>query len=149
MIEWLSLSLWSTLVFPTPVLLPGKSHGRRSLVGYRPWGCSSWTRLSDLTLTFHFHALEKEMATYSNVFAWRIPGIGEPGGLMSMESHRVGDDWSDLAAAAACAITAESLFPCLDFVRFYLYDTGMLLTASKPTFFFSMYNSYRSISPSI
>ena len=49
----------------------------------------SQTRLSDFTFTFHFHALEKEMATHSSVLAWRIPGIGEPGGLPSMESHRV------------------------------------------------------------
>ena len=58
-------------------------------------------RLSDFTFTFHFHALEKEMATHSSVLAWRIPGTGEPGGLMSMGSHRVGHDWSDLAAVAA------------------------------------------------
>ena len=50
------------------------------------------TRLSDFTFPFHFHALEKEMATYSNVLAWRIPGMGEPGGLPSMGSHRVGYD---------------------------------------------------------
>ena len=50
----------------------------------------SWTRLSDFTFTFHFHALEKEMATHSSVLAWRIPGTGEPGGLPSMGSHRVG-----------------------------------------------------------
>ena len=61
----------------------------------------SRTRLSDFTFTFHFHALEKEMATHSRVLAWRIPGTGEPGGLLSMGSHRVGHDWSDLAAAAA------------------------------------------------
>ena len=61
----------------------------------------SRTRLSDFTLFFHFHALEKEMATHSSVLAWRIPGTGEPGGLPSMRSHRVGHDWSDLAAAAA------------------------------------------------
>ena len=48
------------------------------------------TRLSDFTFTFHFHALEKEMATHSSVLAWRIPGTGEPGGLPSMGSHRVG-----------------------------------------------------------
>ena len=47
-------------------------------------------RLSDFTFTFHFHALEKEMATHSSVLAWRIPGMGEPGGLPSMGSHRVG-----------------------------------------------------------
>ena len=58
----------------------------------------SRTRLSDFTFTFHFPALEKEMATHSSVLAWRIPGIGEPGGLPSMGSHRVGHDWSDLAA---------------------------------------------------
>ena len=61
----------------------------------------SWTRLSDFTFTFHFHALEKETATHSSVLAWRIPGTGEPGGLPSLESHRVGHDWSDLAAAAS------------------------------------------------
>ena len=58
------------------------------------------TWLSDFTFTFHFHALEKEMATHSSVLAWRIPGMGEPGGLLSMGSHRVRHDWSDLAAAA-------------------------------------------------
>ena len=63
----------------------------------------SWTWLSDFTFTFHFPALEKEMATHSSVLAWRIPGTAEPGGLPSLGSHRVGHDWSDLAAAAAAA----------------------------------------------
>ena len=58
----------------------------------------SRTRLSGFTFSFHFHALEKEMATHSSVLAWRIPGTGEPGGLLSMGLHRVGHDWSDLAA---------------------------------------------------
>ena len=49
----------------------------------------SWRRLSDFTFTFHFHALEKEMAAHSSVLAWSIPGMGEPGGLPSMGSHRV------------------------------------------------------------
>ena len=61
----------------------------------------SQTRLSAFTFTFHFHALEKEMATHSSVLAWRIPGMGEPGRLLSMGSHRVGHDWGDLAAVAA------------------------------------------------
>ena len=52
----------------------------------------SQTRLSDFTLTFHFHALEKEMATHSSILAWRIPGMGEPGELLSMGSYRVGHD---------------------------------------------------------
>ena len=60
----------------------------------------SRARLSDFTFTFHCHALEKEMATHSSVPAWRIPGTGELGGLLSMGSHRVGHNWSDLAAAA-------------------------------------------------
>ena len=83
---------------PTPVLLPGKSHGWRSLVGCSPWGREE----SDTTEQLHFHfslsSLEKEMATHSSVLAWRIPGTGEPGGLPSMGSHRVGHNWSDLAA---------------------------------------------------
>ena len=58
----------------------------------------SGTRLSDFPFTFHFHALEKEMVTQSSVLAWRIPGMGKPDGLPSMGSHRVGHDWSDLAA---------------------------------------------------
>ena len=62
----------------------------------------SRTWLSDFYFSFHFLALEKEMATHSSVLAWRIPRTGKPGGLPSMGSHRVGHDWSDLAAAAAC-----------------------------------------------
>ena len=77
---------------PTPVLLHGKSHGRRSLAGCSPWGREELDRLSDFMFTFHFHALEKEMATHSSVLAWRIPGMVKPGGLPSMGSHRVGHD---------------------------------------------------------
>ena len=131
---------WRRQWQPTPVLLPGDSHGWRSLVGCSPWGreesntterlhfhfslsyigegngnplqCSclenprdgvAWwaavygvaqsrTRLNDFTFTFHVHALEKEMATHSSVLAWRIPGVGEPGGLLSLGSHGVGHD---------------------------------------------------------
>ena len=57
------------------------------------WVTKSWTQLSDFTFTFQFHALEREMATHSSVLAWRIPGTAEPGGLPSMGSHRVGQDW--------------------------------------------------------
>ena len=63
----------------------------------------SWARLSDFIFTFHFHAMEKEIATHSSIVAWRIPGTEEPSGLPSMGSHRVGHDWSDLAAAAAAS----------------------------------------------
>ena len=63
----------------------------------------SWTRLGDFTFTFHFHALEKELATHSNVLAWRIPWTEEPGRLLSTGSHRVGHNWSNLAAAVATA----------------------------------------------
>ena len=66
----------------------------------------SRTQLSDFTLFFHFYALEKEMATHSSILDWRITGMGEPDGLTSMGSHRVGHDWSDLAAAAAAAAAA-------------------------------------------
>ena len=67
------------------------------------------TGLSDFTFTFHFHALEKEMATHFCVLAWIIPGTGEPGGLPSMGSHRVRHDWSNLAAAAAYYKKHQSL----------------------------------------
>ena len=69
----------------------------------------SRTRLSNFTFTFHFHALEKEMATHSSVLAWRIPGMGQPGGLPSVGSHRVGHDWSDLAAANCMMLTSTLL----------------------------------------
>ena len=62
------------------------------------------TWLRNFPFTFHFHALEKEMATHSSVLAWRIPGTGEPGGLLSMGSHRVGHDWSNLAEAAGITV---------------------------------------------
>ena len=67
----------------------------------------SQARLSNFTLTFHFHALEKEMATHSSILAWRIPGTEEPSGLPSMGSHRVRHDWSNLAAAAAAYSVTE------------------------------------------
>ena len=74
----------------------------------------SRTRLSDFTFTFHFHALEKEMVIHSSVLAWRIPGTREPGGLLFMESHRVGHDRSHLAAtAAAAAALTDSASSCL------------------------------------
>ena len=62
--------------------------GGGSLVGCSPWGCEE----SDTTEQLHFNALEKEMATHSSVLAWKIPGTGEPGGLPSLGSHRVGHD---------------------------------------------------------
>ena len=79
------IASWRRQWHPTPVLLPGKSHGWRSLEGCSPWG----RKESDMTerLHFHFHALEKEMATHSSVLAWRIPGTGEPGGLPSVGSQ--------------------------------------------------------------
>ena len=82
----------------------------------------SRTRLSDFTFTFHFHALEKEMATHSSVLAWRIPGTGEPGGLPSLGSHRVGHDWSDLAAGSNVGSGDEIMDP--DFQRLYWGNYG-------------------------
>ena len=71
------------------------------------------TQLSDFTFTFHFHALKKEMATHSSVLAWRIPGMGEPGGLPSLGLHRVGHNWSDSAEAAVPMAIKYSLIVAL------------------------------------
>ena len=77
---------------PTPVLLPGQSMGGGAWWAAVHGVAKSQTRLNDFTFTFHFHALEKEMATHSSVLARRIPGMGEPGGLPSLGSHRVRHD---------------------------------------------------------
>ena len=77
---------------PTPVLSPGKSTDGGAWWAALHGVAKSWTGLSNLTFTFHFHVLEKEMATHSSFLAWRIPGTGEPDGLPSMGSHRVGHD---------------------------------------------------------
>ena len=77
----------------------------------------SWTPLSDFT--FHFHSLEKEMATHSSVLVWRILGMVESGGLPSIGSHRVGHDWSDLAAAVAAAVAAAG--KCEMAIQLYLF----------------------------
>ena len=83
----------STLAWKIPWM---EEPGRLQSMGSQRVG----TRLSDFTFTFHFHALEEEMATHSSVLAWRIPGTGEPSGLPSMGSHRGGHNWSHLAAEA-------------------------------------------------
>ena len=107
----------STLAWKIPwTEEPGGLQYNQGVVKSRTW-------LSNFTFTFHFHALEKEMATHSSVLAWKIPGMVEPGGLPSMGSHRVRHDWSDLAAAAAtfkgkqniCSFTCHYVFLCLPF----------------------------------
>ena len=77
---------------PTPVLLPGKSHGWRSLVGCSPWGCEELDMTERLHFRFSLSSIGERNGTHSSVLAWRIPGTGEPGGLPSMGSHRVGHD---------------------------------------------------------
>ena len=90
----------------------------------------SRTWLSDFALIFHFHALEKEMATHSSVLAWRIPGTAEPGGLPSMGSHSVGHDWSDLAAAAAAVVILG--FPGGSEIKASACNAGDLLSIPGP-----------------
>ena len=77
---------------PTPVLLPGKSMDGGAWWAAVHGVAKSPTRLSNFTFAFYFQALEKEMATHTSVLAWRIPGTVEPGGLLSMGSHRVRHD---------------------------------------------------------
>ena len=83
---------WRRQWHPTPVLLPGKSHDRGAWWAAVHGVAKSRARLSNFTITFHFHALEKELATHSSILAWRIPGTEEPSGLPSVGSHRVGHD---------------------------------------------------------
>ena len=90
----------------------------------------SQTRLSNMTFTFHFHALEKEMPTHFSVLAWRIPGTGKPSGLPSMGSHRVGHDWSELAAAAAGSI----------YIHLYLYNLSLLISPRKDSYNFPFFS---------
>ena len=73
----------------------------------------NWTRLSDFTFIFHFHALERKWQTHSSVLAWRLPGTGEPGGPPSVGSHGVRHDWSDLAAAAGFLVGLRVASPTL------------------------------------
>ena len=90
LLSYIYCDLWRRKWQPTPVLLPGESHGRRSLAGYSPGALEE----SDTSqhLHFQFHALETEMASHSSVLAWRVPGTEEPGGLISMGLHRAGHD---------------------------------------------------------
>ena len=83
------------MTFATGGIPHAGSRQWRSLEGCSPWGreeLDTTERLHFSLFTFHFHSLEKKMATHSSVLAWRIPGTGEPGGLPSMGSHRVGHD---------------------------------------------------------
>ena len=118
---------WRRQWHPTPVHLPGKSHGQRSLVGCSPWG----RKESDTTewLHFHFHALEKEMATHSSVLAWRIPWTEEPGGLQSIGSQRVRHDWSHLALPhweGLCSFPQDSHMVALEHLTKYLVTRKLL-----------------------
>ena len=99
--------------------LSGESCGQGNLVGCCPWG---HTELDTTELTSYacMRALEKEMATHSSILVWRFPGTGEPGGLPSMGSHRVGHDWRNLAAAALpCNPTRIEIFEIGDLVFFF------------------------------
>ena len=108
-------------------------------------------QLSDFTFTFHFHALEKEMATHSSVLAWGIPGMAEPGGLPSMGLHRVRHDWSDLAAAPAALFLWTKLFiPGINptwswcwilFISLWIWIANILLR----NFFVCVYMGYCSV----
>ena len=127
---------------PTPALLPGKSHVWRNLVGYSPWGREE--SVTTERLHFHFHALEKEMATHSSILAWRIPGTEDPGGLPSTGLHRVGHDWSDLAAAAA-DIRWTDIYIYI-YIYVYIYTHTHTYTHTHiPIWIYSIYLFYLSV----
>ena len=92
---------------PTPVLLPGKSHGQRSLVGCSPWGPKESDMTERLHCRFSLSCMGEGRGNPLQCSCWRIPGTGQPGGLPSMGSHRVGHGCSDLAAAAAALFHSE------------------------------------------
>ena len=102
---------------PTPVILPGKSHGQRSLVGCSPWGRWSWTWLRDFTFTFHFHALEKEMATHSSVLAWRIPGTG---GTWWAAVYGVAQNWTGLKRLSSSSSSRWDQMPWSSFFECWI-----------------------------
>ena len=97
----------------------------------------SRTWLSNFTFTFYFHALKKEMATHSSVLAWRIPGTEEPGGLQSMGSHRVGHDWSNLAALI---ISFSNLYTSRHYCNFFIQT--MFVWIVQHFFFFYFYDCF-------
>ena len=111
--------------------LPGKSHGRRSLVGCSPWG--RWG--SDTTERLHFHfslsCIGEGNGNHSSVLSWRIPGMGEPCGLPSIGSHRVGHDWSDLATAAAGFLRNIHCWKFVYFASFVLLYPFVMLVHRK------------------
>ena len=121
-IECSTFTASSFRIWNSPVWIPGEGNGTPLQYSCleNPMDRGAWQaavhgvsksriRLRDFTFTFHFHALEKEMATHSRVLAWRIPGLGKSGGLPSLGLHRVGHDWSDLAAAVAVGIPSPPL----------------------------------------
>ena len=103
-----------------------------------------WAWLSNFTFTFHFHALEKEMATHSSILAWRIPRTGEPGGLPSMGSHRVGRDWSNLAAAASLSNWCFYMCPWASGQSETLLGCKMLQLKSETLLGYKMLQLYTS-----
>ena len=89
---WTRKIPWRRAWQPTPVFMPGESHGQRSLVGYGLWGCKESDTNKQLTHT-HTHTHISAWGTHSSTLAWNIPWMGEPGRLQSMESQRVRQDW--------------------------------------------------------
>ena len=129
-LEWVAISFSNASKWKVKVkslsrvqLLPGKSHGWRSLVGCSPWDREE----SDTTERLHFHfslsCIGEGNGNPLQCSCWRIPGTGEPGGLPSLGSHRVEHDWSDLAAAAASIISSLFFLICspghLSFLTFW------------------------------
>ena len=96
---WVRKISWSRKCQPDPLLLPGKFYGQRSLVGCSPWGREGWNTTEQLHFHFSLSGIGERDGNPLQCSRWRIPGTGEAGGLPFTESHRVGHDWNDLAAA--------------------------------------------------
>ena len=139
-----NMHVWRRQWHPTPVLLPGKSHGWRSLVGCSPWGSCE----SDTTERLHFYFSLSGIGEGNGnpllCSCLENPRDGEPGGLPSMGLHRVGHDWRDLAAAAYTCICFQLLF---HYILLQDIEYNFLMPYSRSLFLCFIYSSVYLLIP--
>ena len=130
--------LWRRRWHPTPVLLPGKSHGQRSLVGYSPWGCSEPDRIEWLHFHFSPSCIGEGNGNPLQYSCLENPRDGGAGGLPSIGSHRVRHDWSNLAAAACLDLSVNEFRHYIGILYYVAICKILSLSAFKLFWFYSM-----------